>query len=473
VTEPGIPRRPVPPEVLAALRGVVGREGVRDAMEDLLAYECDAMTFLRGRPDLVVTFRSTDEVAPVVRILAGAGIPFTPWGAGTGLAGGAACLSGGALLVLSRLKRIIKLDPLERWALVEPGVVNLDISEAAIAYGLCFAPDPSSQTACTIGGNVAANSGGPHTLKYGVTTDHVLGLEAVLPDGRTATLGGPYEDAPGLDWRGLLIGSEGTLGVVTKIWVRLVPLPASWKTILAAFPEFEDASRAVSDIIAAGMVPAALEMMDRRLVRAVEESFHLGLPLTAGAVLIVELDGSPEGLDRAGDRAVELCRGRGAFQVRVARSPEERASLWEGRKKAAAAVGRLAPSYGTHDVVVPRTLLPEMARKVKESEQRHGLRIGMLAHGGDGNLHPLVLYDQRIPEEGKKMHAASEEIARGAVELGGTITGEHGVGAEKVGLMAVQFSPVDLGVMRGLKKLVDPRGLSNPGKVLPPEEMAE
>lgn len=461
--------RPVPEGVLRALRGVVGEEGVLTSDEARLAYEADGMTSIRGLPDFVVSFRSVGEVGPVVRILDGAGIPFTARGAGTGLAGGAVALKGGAVLSLSRLRRIAEVDRAGAWALVEAGVVNSEISRAAAPFGLCFAPDPSSQSACTIGGNVAANSGGPHTLKYGVTTDHILGVEAVLPDGRSVILGGPAEDAPGLDLRGLLVGSEGTLAVVTRAWVRLVPVSPAVRTVLASFPEFEDAIRAVSAVIADGMVPAAMELMDRRVIRAVEENFHLGLSSEAGAILIVELDGQPEGIAREAARVAELARAHRAFGVDDAETPERREALWQGRKKSTAALGRIAPAYATHDVVVPRTLLPQMAGRIRDLERKFGLRIGFVAHAGDGNLHPLVLYDNRNPSEVKKVHGVADDIARAALELGGTVTGEHGVGAEKVHLVSGQFGPVDLGVMRGLKGYFDPRGMANPGKVFPGE----
>lgn len=451
---------------------LVGAENVRTQPEDLLPYECDALPQITGKPGLLVMFRSADEVAPVVRLLSAAGVPFTARGAGTGLAGGATPIRGGAVLGLSRLKRIIELNPEGRYAVVEPGVVNLELTKAAEKYGLCFAPDPSSQSVCTIGGNVAANSGGPHTLKYGVTCDHILGVEMVLPDGETAVLGGACEDSPGYDLRALMIGSEGTLGIVTRITVKLTPLPRAWKTIMAAFRTLEDASRAVSAVISAGMIPAALEIMDRRIVKAVEESFNLGLPLEAGAILIVEMDGLPQGMERAGERAAALCRAQGAFIVEVAKSESERAGLWLGRKKAAAAVGRVSPSYATHDVVIPRTRLPEAARRFVEMEARHGLRIGLLSHGGDGNLHPLVFYDERDPVQKEKRARISHEIAEMAMELGGTVTGEHGIGAEKIGYMAGQYGPDELAVMRGIRDFIDPQGLSNPGKVIPPPEGA-
>jgi len=458
----------LPAGLAGELGAIVGPDNVRTAMEDLMPFECDALTHIKGSPGLVVMFRSGEEVAPVVRALGRAGIPFTARGAGTGLAGGATPVCGGAVLVLSRLKRIIELNPEGRYAVVEPGVVNSELTRAAEKFGLCFAPDPASQSVCTIGGNVASNSGGPHTLKYGVTCDHVLGLEVVLPDGEIAVLGGACEDAPGYDLRALITGSEGTLGVVTGITVRLTPVPRAWKTILAAFHSLEEASRAVSAMISAGIIPAALEIMDRRIVKAVEESFKLGLPVEAGAILIIEMDGLPQGMDRAGESAASLCRGQGAFIVKVAKTAEERAGLWLGRKKAGAAVGRVSPSYATHDVVVPRTRLPEAARRFAGMESQYGLRIGLLSHGGDGNLHPFVFYDERDPAQAEARIRVSRDIARMAIELGGTITGEHGIGVDKIGFMAEQVGADDLGVMRAIRDHLDPAGLCNPGKVIPP-----
>ncbi|MEK7764671.1 MAG: FAD-linked oxidase C-terminal domain-containing protein, partial [bacterium] len=353
------------------------------------------------------------------------------------------------------------------YALVEPGVVNLHLTRAAEPGGFAYAPDPSSQSACTIGGNIANNSGGPHTLKMGVTTNHVLGLEIVLPDGEVVTLGGPCEDAPGLDLRGLLVGSEGTLGVVTKAWVRLTPVAPAWRTLLAVFPTFEGAMRGVSTIIGAGIVPAALELMDHLIITAVEAAFRIGLPLDAGAVLLIELDGMAEGLDRLAERVGDLGRGQGATEGRSARTPEERAGLWAGRKKAAAAVGRLSPSYCTQDVVIPRSRLPEMAVAIREIEARHGLRIANLLHAGDGNLHPLILFDERVPAEFDRMLDVSTEIIEKTIALGGSVTGEHGIGIEKIEFLERQFGPADLALMLRVKALFDPGERCNPCKALP------
>ena len=432
-----------------------------------MVYECDAYTIAKGRADVVVIPTRSEQVAPVIRVLAREKIPFVPRGAGTGLAGGVYVAQRGVLLVLSRLKQILELNPAEAYAVVEPGVVNLHLTRAAEPYGYCYAPDPSSQSACTIGGNVANNSGGPHTLKSGVTTNHVLGLEVVLPDGEVVTVAGSCEDAPGYDLRGLLVGSEGTLGVVIKIFVRLTRIQPAWKTLLAVFPSFESATRGVSAIISAGVVPAALELMDHLIISAVEQSFKIGLPLDAGAVLLIELDGLAAGLERTGERVAELCRQEGATEVRVARDAAERAALWSGRKKAAAAIGRLSPSYCTQDVVIPRSRLPEMAVKIEALAKEHGLRIANLLHAGDGNLHPLTLFDERVPEQMERMIAVNHEIVRRTIELGGSVTGEHGIGIEKVEFMRQQFSEDDLEIMDRVKRLFDPELRSNPCKVLP------
>ncbi len=453
--------------MIEELRGIIGPAGVHTSPEARMVYECDAYTIAKGRADVVVIPTRSEQVAPVIRVLAREKIPFVPRGAGTGLAGGVYVAQRGVLLVLSRLKQILELNPAEAYAVVEPGVVNLHLTRAAEPYGYCYAPDPSSQSACTIGGNVANNSGGPHTLKSGVTTNHVLGLEVVLPDGEVVTVAGSCEDAPGYDLRGLLVGSEGTLGVVIKIFVRLTRIQPAWKTLLAVFPSFESATRGVSAIISAGVVPAALELMDHLIISAVEQSFKIGLPLDAGAVLLIELDGLAAGLERTGERVAELCRQEGATEVRVARDAAERAALWSGRKKAAAAIGRLSPSYCTQDVVIPRSRLPEMAVKIEALAKEHGLRIANLLHAGDGNLHPLTLFDERVPEQMERMIAVNHEIVRRTIELGGSVTGEHGIGIEKVEFMRQQFSEDDLEIMDRVKRLFDPELRSNPCKVLP------
>jgi len=390
-----------------------------------------------------------------------------PRGAGTGLSGGCLPLDAPVMICTSRLKRIVEIDLVNRRAVVEAGVVNLAVTRAVAAHGLLYAPDPSSQSACTIGGNVAENSGGPHTLKYGVTTNHVLGMEIVLPDGEVLELGGVMEDVPGYDLRGLAVGAEGTFGIVTKAILRLVREPESWRTLLGVFETVDDASQAVSGIIAAGIVPAALEMMDRLIVEAVEAAYHFGFPTDAGAVLIVELDGPAAELDAQMRAAIEVCRACGAREVRIAADDAERAALWKSRKRAFGAVGRLAPNYCTQDGVVPRTKVPDILRAIGAAAQRHRLRIANVFHAGDGNIHPILLYDERDADEVRRVIAAGQEILRACVDLGGSITGEHGIGVEKINELPLIFSPQDLLVMRALRAVFDPDQRANPGKIFP------
>jgi glycolate oxidase len=363
------------------------------------------------------------------------------------------------------MKRILHVDPVNAFAVVEAGVPNLALTRAVEAHGLHYAPDPSSQAACTIGGNVATNSGGPHTLKYGVTTNHVLGMTLVLPDGTRAELGGPVADPPGYDLPGLVVGHEGTFGVVTEITVKLTPTPEAVRTFLAVFDSVADACRAVSGIIGAGIVPAALEMMDREILGAVEAAFHIGLPLDAGAVLLIEIDGLAAGLDELGRRIEAVARQADMRSFRAARDAAERQALWTARKRAFGAIGRLAPNYCTQDGVVPRSRLPEMLARIQSIADRHRLRIPNVFHAGDGNLHPILLYDERDPDQVARVLAASREILRDCIALGGSVTGEHGIGVEKISMLAELFSPVDLAAMRAVRAVFDPEGRANPGKI--------
>jgi glycolate oxidase len=453
------------PALRTELATVVGDDGVVTAAADLITYECDGYTLEKAMPAAVVLPRSTAEVMAVVERLHRAGIAFVPRGAGTSLAGGTVAPSGAVVIGLGRMKRILEVDPVNEFAVVESGVPNLALSRAVAAYGLHYAPDPSSQAACTIGGNVATNSGGPHTLKYGVTTNHVLGLTLVLPDGRMARLGGPVASLAGYDLTGLVVGHEGTFGIVTEITVRLTPLPQAVRTFLATFDSVADACRAVSGIIAAGIVPAALEMMDQQILGAVEAAFHLGLPLDAGAVLLVEIDGIEAGLDELGRRIAEVGKAAGARSFRAARDAAERQALWTARKRAFGAIGRLAPNYCTQDGVVPRSRLPEMLERIQAIAGRHGLRIPNVFHAGDGNLHPILLYDERDPDQVARVLAASREILRSCIELGGSVTGEHGIGVEKISMLAELFSPADLAAMQEVRAVFDPEGRANPGKI--------
>lgn len=466
------PQTPTVPtaELLAGLRRVVGEAHVLSAPEALQVYECDAYTLQRRLPHVVVLPGNTDEVSAVVRACAEHGVPIIPRGAGTSLSGGVLPVDGGVMIALTRMNRVVSVDARNRRAVVEAGCVNAWISRAAAPYDLLYAPDPSSQTACTIGGNVATNSGGPHTLKYGVTTNHVLGFEFVQADGEVTWLGVTPEggeDVEGYDLRGAAIGSEGMFGVVTRVLVRLVRRPQAWKTYLAVFESVADASQAVSDIIRAGIVPAALEMMDREIVHAVEAAYHFGFPLDAGAVLIVELDGLAPGLDSQGADVVARCERHRAREVRVARTDQERLALWKCRKQAFGAVGRLSPAFLTQDGVVPRSKLPDIMAFIIECTQTYGLRIANVFHAGDGNIHPIVLYDERDPDQVRRAVHAGEAILARCLALGGSVSGEHGIGVEKIDFMAQQFSTDDLDAMQQLRRVFDPGARCNPHKIFP------
>jgi glycolate oxidase subunit GlcD len=454
--------------LLAELRALVGRDGCLDRPEELACYECDALALHSALPSAVVFPRSREQVQAVVRACRARRVPFVPRGAGTGLSGGAIALDGGVVIECSRMDRILEIDPVDRFAVVEPGVVNLELSRAAAPHGLHYAPDPSSQPVCTIGGNVAENAGGPHTLKYGTTTNHVLGLELVLPDGELVQLGGPAGYAPLYDLVGALVGSEGTLGIVTRATLRLVPIPERVETLLAVFPELVAACRTVSGLIEGGLVPAAMEIIDQRTIRAVEASVYAaGLPTDAGAVLLVELDGPAVAVARQVERVRTLALDAGAREVAVARDAAERARFWRARKGAFGAMGRLAPDLYVHDAVVPRSKLPEILERVCEIGDRHGLRLSNVFHAGDGNLHPNISFDRRDADELRRVVAAGEEILRVCVEAGGVISGEHGIGTEKRAYLPLVFSDADLGAMCRLRAAFDPDGVCNPGKIFP------
>jgi glycolate oxidase len=455
------------PNVLSALVDIVGPAGLIERAAEVRVYECDGWTMAKQVPDVVVLPRTVEQAAAVVRVLHRHALPFVPRGAGTGLSGGCLPLEAPVMICTSRLDRIVEIDLANRRAVVEAGVVNLAVSRAVAAHHLLYAPDPSSQSACTIGGNVAENSGGPHTLKYGVTTNHVLAVELILPDGEVVELGGAMEDVPGYDLRGLVVGGEGTFGLVTRATLRLVREPEQWRTLLGVFETVAEASNAVSGIIAAGIVPAALEMMDRLIVAAVEAAFHFGFPTDAGAVLIVELDGAAVELDAQMRAVIDVCRAQGAREVRVAESEAQRAALWKSRKRAFGAVGRLAPNYCTQDGVVPRTKLPDILRAIGEISERHRLRIANVFHAGDGNIHPILLYDERDADEVRRVIAAGHDILRACVDLGGSITGEHGIGVEKIAELPLIFGPQDLLVMQQLRAVFDPDQRCNPGKIFP------
>ncbi len=454
--------------MVGALRDAVGPESCLDRPEELLVYECDGLTSHSARPTAVVFPRDREQVISVVRTCREHGVPFVPRGAGTGLSGGALASEGAVVIECSRMNRILRIDPEDRCAVVEPGVVNAEVSKAAAPHGLFYAPDPSSQLACTIGGNVAENSGGPHTLKYGTTTDHVLALELVLPDASCIELGSATGWGTGYDLVGLAVGSEGTLGVVTAATVRLEPIPESVETLLAIFPDLVRACRSVGGIIEAGLVPAALEIVDRRTIAAVEASVYAaGLPRDAGAVLIVELDGPRESLPPQTERVVAIARREGATGVEVARDEAERQRFWRARKGAFGAMGRLAPDLYVHDAVIPRGRLPEVIEKICAIGDRHGLVLSNVFHAGDGNLHPNISFDRRDPDEMRRVLAAGAEILELCVSVGGVITGEHGIGSEKRDFMHLLFDEADLDAMRRVRAAFDPDGVCNPGKLLP------
>ena len=455
------------PSLIEDLRRALGGDNVLANRSDLLVYECDGFVIEKNSPDVVVFPHSTAEVAAVVRLANEYDVPCLPRGAGTSLAGGCLPVGGGIVLSLTRMKQILEIDLRNRFALVEPGVVNVWLTQALKGTGFHYAPDPSSQGACTIGGNLATNSGGPHTLKYGVTVNHVLGLEAVLADGSIVQIGGPAEDSPGLDLTGVLVGSEGTLAIATKIWVRMTRDPQGYRTMLGVFESVDDATTAISEIIAAGIVPAALEMMDQGILAALEDAFHFGFPLDAQAILLIEVDGLEAGLDEQRDRIIEICQRCAAREVRQAVDAAERQKLWKCRKQAFGAVGRLSPSYCTQDGVVPRTKLPHMLRRIYEIGTTHNVRIVNVFHAGDGNLHPIVLFDERDADQVRRVLAASEEILDECIACGGSVTGEHGIGVEKIDFMRKLFTADDLDVMERLRIALNPDGRLSPHKMLP------
>src|SRR5438105_152219 len=456
----------LPGSALSDLERIVGRQHVVHRPHDLKIFERDG-SITGALPDAVVLPADRDQVVGVVRLAARHGIPVVPRGAGTGLSGGAVTLKGGIALQLSRMRRILEIDQEARTAVVEPGVVNADLQQAVGRQGLFYAPDPSSQKACTIGGNAAENSGGPHCLYYGVTTNHVIGLEVVFADGEVAWLGGDAPDRVGLDLLGVMVGSEGTLGTITKIKVRLLPLPESVVTLMAAFPTVDTAGHAVSSVIGHQIVPAALEMMDQATVGAVEAHYRAGYPTDAGAVLLVEVDGLKESCRELTEAVRQILEQNEATGLRVAEDAAERELLWAGRKGAIGALGRIRPNYYLHDGVVPRTRLSEVLRRVTEISDHYKLPVANMFHAGDGNLHPCILFDSREPGIIDQVEDAGEEMLYAVVELGGTLSGEHGIGIEKNAFMPWIYGPDDLDAMLRVKQVLDPQGMLNPGKIFP------
>lgn len=456
-------------ELISTLQNMLGEPNVLASEMDLTLYGYDA-SLERGRPDVVVLPGSTEDVSRVAALAYKEGIPVIGRGSGTNLSGGTVPVKGGIVVHFSRMNRVLEVDLPNRTVTVEPGVITLDLQNMLLKKGVQYAPDPASQKVSTLGGNFGENSGGPHCLKYGVTTNHVLGAELVLYDGTVVWVGGKAPDQPGYDITGLLVGSEGTLAMATKIMLRIIPAPEAVKTMLAIYDSVEDAGNTVSAVIAEGIVPATLEMMDNLVMKAVEESVHAGYPLDAAAVLIIELDGMADGMDRQAEKILEICRRHRVREVRLAKSDAERAELWAGRKGAFGAVARLRPSYLVCDGTVPRTKLPEVLAKVIEIGKRYDLPIGNVFHAGDGNLHPLILFDERNKEELARVHRAATEILKICAEVGGTISGEHGIGTEKLKEMSFIFSESDMDFMRAIKKAFDPLDIWNPGKVVPPKE---
>ena len=453
-------------ELIRDLVAVVGEPNVVHRPEDLIVFEYDGSVD-RALPTVVVLPRTTAEVSDVVKTAGAHGVPVVARGAGTGLSGGAIAEHGGIVVALTRMTSILEIDEANRLAVVEPGVVNIDLSTAASKYGLYYAPDPSSQKACTIGGNVAENSGGPHCLAYGVTTNHVLGMEVVLADGSVHWFGGKTREAPGYDLRGIMIGSEGTLGIVTKIVVRLLKAPESVKTLLAVFKTVEDASSAVSGIIGAGIVPAAIEMMDAMCIRAAEASMNAGYPEEAGAVLLVEVDGLREEVEDEAQEIANVCRSYEPMEILTATSSDERERLWAARKGVIGALGWLAPNYYLVDGTVPRTKLMEVLREVERVAEESGLPIANLLHAGDGNLHPLILFDERKPGDTERALEAGGKILEICLDAGGVLSGEHGIGMEKQEYMPLMFSQEDMDAMANLKPAFGSGEMFNPGKIFP------
>ena len=463
------------PELVGRLRRIRDVPEVLDGSSALFAYESDGLTLLRGRPLAVVFVLSRDAVVEVVRACREAGVPFLARGAGTGLSGGATPTDGCVVIECSRMRELLSIDALNRTATVQPGLINAHLSERVAELGLYYAPDPSSQSACTIGGNVAENSGGPHTLKYGTTSPHVLEIEAVLPDASVVTLGRRDGHQAGYDLRGLFVGSEGTLGIVTAVTLRLLPLPERTATLLAGFSGLVPACRAVADIVAEGIVPAAVELLDSRTIEAVEASVYAaGYPRDARAVLLIELDGGEAEVEVERERVERLCAAREAIEVRVARDEAERSALWRGRKGAFGAMGRLAPDLYVHDAVVPRTKLPEVVERINAAAEACGLRIANILHAGDGNLHPNLSFDSRDAAEMERVRKLGREILEICTEAGGVLSGEHGIGVEKRDYMRLLFSEADLEPMRWVHEAFDPEDLCNPGKLIPtPRACAE
>ena len=456
----------MPTSLLRELNSLLGSSNVLHKIEDLMLYEYDG-SVEKARPDLVVFPHTTEDVSQIVKLAAKHNVPIVGRGSGTGLSGGALARGGGVMIVFARMNRILELDLENARAVVQPGVVNLDITRAVEHAGLYFAPDPSSQKSCTVGGNVAENAGGPHTLAYGVTVNHVTALELVLPDGEVVRVGSRHGDSPGYDLCGLFVGSEGTLALVTEITVKLTRKAEAIKTLLAIFDAVDDASRTVAEITARGITPAACEMVDGWTLCAIEDYIHAGFPRDSAAILLIEVEGLREAVEAQAAAVEDVCRAHHAREVRIAKDDRERDLLWKGRKNAFGALGRLAPCNYVLDGVIPRSKLPQALQQIQQIGKKYNFSIGNIFHAGDGNLHPIVLYDPRDPRQFENAIAASHEILSYCVELGGALTGEHGVGMEKNELMPLLFSDADFDLMRRVHDAFNPFSSLNPGKIFP------
>ncbi len=455
------------PEFLTELARLLPADRLLDRPAQLAPYESDALTAYRAHPLAVILPETQDEVIAAVRLCYRFGVPFVARGSGTSLSGGSLPVEGGLVIGLNRLNRILRLDPSQRLAVVEPGVVNLAVSQAAAPYGLYYAPDPSSQSVCTIGGNIAFNSGGAHCLKYGMTSNHVLGLKAILPDGEVVTLGRDSLEGVGADLTGLFVGCEGLFGVALEITLRLVPRPERYRTVLAAYHSLETAGDAVTAVVASGLLPGAIEIMDHLAIQAAEASVNAGYPREAAALLIVELEGETVQVEAEFAWLLDVIGGSGAYEVRVAQNDAERIKIWKGRKGAFSAVGRLSPDYIVQDGVVPRSRLGEALAEVERLARKYDLRIANVFHAGDGNLHPLILYDGRKPGEYERAEQAAAEITGMCIRMGGSITGEHGIGMEKRAFLPQQFNEDDMEAMWTLRMTIDPMEIANRGKMFP------
>lgn len=453
--------------IVRELEKIVGPNGVICEEDELRVYDTDGLTIFKAMPDVVVLPNSAEQVAEVVKVCHREKVPFVARGSGTGLSGGALPLEGGVLIGLNRMNRILEIDYENKRAVVEPGVINVWLTNAIAARGYYYAPDPASQIACSIGGNVAENSGGVRTPKYGVTTNHILGLEVVLPDGEAVELGGKTLDTPGYDLVGVFVGSEGTFGIATKVIARIMKKPEAVKTLMAVFENLEDASNAVSGIVAAGIVPVSIEMMDNNAIQAVEKGVGAGYPLDAGSVLVVEVDGPRAEVEALVQPITEVCKKNHVREVRLAKDDAERLLLWKGRKAAFAAMGQISPDYYVQDAVIPRTKLPQIMAYISELSKKYGLRVANVFHAGDGNLHPLILYDSRNEGELHKAEEMGSEIMKACIGMGGSITGEHGVGREKREYMPLMYTEDDLEAMKNVKRVFNPDGVLNPGKIFP------